>query len=347
MRRCAAGGLGKLVGKFRHGPGALIRQDNHCFPNRFPDISRQGRKFRQVPPELVGGHPVHGSGRQDPGEGKVHGRGQSVHIRPGAGAALLGILLQGTEAALGYLHGGCAGIDAQILGSSQIQNFYRAVGQKHQVVRAYIPVNQTLVMDPCHSFRHRQENPFCLVPGQRAGLFQPFFQGFPLHIVHDNVGGLVLTEYLQYIHHLGYIGYPGHFPGLFQENFHAAVPGKPGLLRGVPFNGAAVCYAAADLAGGVIFLDGHLSLDTQIPAYVGDAEAALAQHRAYNIFPPEDGAGAQDKALGRTFCRVIPAVGTGISRDFFHAVKAAYELHVKHLPFIVSGQNRRQGGAKL
>ena len=49
---------------------------------------------------------VHGVGRQLSGEGVVNCCRHGVYIRPGAGATLLEVLLPGTEAAFGYLHGG-------------------------------------------------------------------------------------------------------------------------------------------------------------------------------------------------------------------------------------------------
>ena len=180
-------------------------------------------------------------------------------------------------------------------------------------------------MDLLHGVDGGEKNLLCLVPGQGPGFFQMVLQGFALNKVHDNVGRVVLLEQIPHPDYLGDITDPGHFPGLLQEHFPAAVPG-----------------GAADLGRGEVFLDGHLALQGQVPADIGDAEAALAQNGAHHIFAVQNHSRLQGIGKGAPGPRVIPAVGTGVLADFFHAMKATGELHTKHLQTAVLGGG--QGG---
>ncbi len=127
---------GKLPIKCRHILGPFFRHDLHRQLQRLQGVSRQGGQLGQIPLYLRPGHPIHRRGRQHAGQGIVHSGGQGVYIRPGAGAAPLGVLLQRTEPTLRHLHAGGAGVEVQILSSPQIQNFHFPVRLKYQVVRA-------------------------------------------------------------------------------------------------------------------------------------------------------------------------------------------------------------------
>ena len=232
----------------------------------------------------------------------------------------MGVLLQRAEAPLGYLHGRGTGVDVQVLGSPQIQNLYGAVGLEHQVVGAQIPVDKPCLVYPLHGLDGRKENLPCPFPGQGAGFLQMVLQGLALDKIHDDIGSFILLEQIPHPDHLGDFADPGHFPGLLQEHFPAAVPG-----------------GAADLGRGKVCLDGHLALQGQVPADIGDAEAALAQNGAHHIFAVQNQSRLQGIGIGAPGPRAIPAVGTGALAGFFHAMKATGELHTKHFQAAVLG----------
>ena len=211
--------------------GPFIRQQDHGLLHGCQHIPGKHQKLGKVPAQGVCGHPIHGGGGHHTGEGVVQSGGQGVDIGPGAGAAPLGVLLQRAEAAFGYLHGRCAGVDIQVLGSAQIQDLHGAVGLQHQVIGAQVPMDKPCFVDLCHSVCHRQKNLLCLLPGHGALLSQPLLQGLAFHKVHDDVGGGIFLKHLQHVDDLGNIGDQGHFPGFLLEGFHAAVLGKPGRIR--------------------------------------------------------------------------------------------------------------------
>ena len=182
-------------------------------------------------------------------------------------------------------------------------------------------------MDLLHGIDGREKNIPCMVPGQGPGLFQPVFQVFPLHKVHDDVSGIVLLEQIQHPDDLGDSADPGHFPGLFQKHLPAAVPGGSARFRVVPLQSAA-CLGAADLGGGEVFLNGNLAFQSQVPAAVGNAEAALSQDGAHHIFSVQDRPRLQGIGKGALRSRVISAVGTGVGADRFHAAKTAIKFHL-------------------
>ena len=122
--------------QFRHGLCPLLCHNRHGLFQGFQGSGGEGCQARQIPANGVLLHSIHGHRGKHSGEGVVNGSRHGVYIRPGAGAAPLGVLLEGTKAAFRHLHGGGAGVDAQILGRPQIQNFHASIRGDHQIVRA-------------------------------------------------------------------------------------------------------------------------------------------------------------------------------------------------------------------
>ena len=119
-----------------HGLGPVLCPQGHGFLQRMDPLGRQSLQPGQIPAEGILLHPLHRCRGHCSGQRIVDRRCQGVNVRPGAGAAPLLILLQRTEAALGYLHTGCPAVQAQILGGPQVQNLHPNLGLQHQVVRA-------------------------------------------------------------------------------------------------------------------------------------------------------------------------------------------------------------------
>ena len=175
-----------------------------------------------------------------------------------------------------------------------------------------------------HGLDYRQEDVPGVLPGKGAGFLKPLLQRLAFDEIHDDVGGLVGQEQIQNLNHLGNFSDPGHLPGFLQEDILAAVPGRLGLLGAVPLQGGSVL--PHHLTRGVVFLDGYLLLQHQIPADVGQAEAALTQKLAHQVFPVQNRPRCQ--GVARCFSRLISAVGAWIGRDFLHAAIAAIDLHI-------------------
>ena len=90
----------------------------------------------------------------------VHRRGQElsrhavtdrgahgIDVRPGADVARLAVLLHGAEALLGDDEGGLSAATAEVLGRAQVQEHQLSVRAQHQVVGAYIPVDDAAGVD--------------------------------------------------------------------------------------------------------------------------------------------------------------------------------------------------------
>ena len=119
-----------------HGLQTVFGNHHHSLLQGLPGLGRKLIQCREIPGKRVLVQTVNGIRGQFAGKGVVNRSRHGIDIRPGAGAAPLGVLFQGTEAAFRHLHGGSPGIDAQILGRSQVQNFHASIGQQHDVVRA-------------------------------------------------------------------------------------------------------------------------------------------------------------------------------------------------------------------
>ena len=212
-------------------------------------------------------------------------------------------------------------VDVQVLGSPQVQDKHLAVLGQHQVVRAQVPVDEARLVDLLHGLDSGTENLLGLAPGHGAGPFQPGFQGFALHKVHDDIGGVVLPEQIPDPDDPGNIIHPGHFPGFLQEHLQPVLPGGNRRIGFGPDQGLGSGHPA-DLAGWVVFLNGNFSLQGDIPANVSDAEASLAQHPAHQIFPIQNGLGRKGKGVFLPLSGVIAAPRAGIPPKIFHAAQA-------------------------
>ena len=158
---------------------------------------------------------------------------------------------------------------------------------------------------------------------------EPRFQGFSLHIVHDDVGGFVFQEGLPHPHNGGDQVHPGHLPGFFQEVVVSILTIAPGQIGTVPYQ-AALALPAGYGACGVIFLDGHLDFQGEVKADVGDAEAALAQHIPHQIFAMEDGVPGHGFLGLRDGVLIKAANRAGAIIVFFqirHAVRTTFYKH--------------------
>ena len=176
-----------------------------------------------------------------------------------------------------------------------------------------------------------EENVPGLLPGHGALLLQDGQQRSSFHVIHDDVGGVVLQKALPYPDDFRNTIDLCHLPGLPEEGLHAGDPELFGLLSVPPLQGGAHSGKAADLTAGEVFLDGNFQTQIQIKTNIGDAKAALAQHLAHHIVAIEKIAVGQDIIGSGRFSRVKAAVGTGVALNFFHAAKAAVKLHTNFL----------------
>ncbi len=179
-------------------------------------------------------------------------------------------------------------------------------------------MDQPRLMHLLHGLNGRTENGFRLRPGHGAGALQPGFQGLALYEVHDDVGGFILPEQLPNLDHPGDVLYLGHFPGFLQEHLEPILLGQPGLLGFRPDQPPGA-RQPADLAGGVVLLNGNLSFQGNVPADVGNAEAALAQHLTHQVLSAKNRLRRQGKGVFLHLPDIEAAFRAGIPPKILHA----------------------------
>ena len=172
------------------------------------------------------------------------------------------------------------------------------------------------------------ENVLGFLPGQGA-VFQQTFEGLPLHKVHDDVGRGILLEHLPHLDHAGDVLQLRHLPGLLQEQLHALLPGGYRLLGLRPHQGPGAGHTA-DLTGGIVLLDGNLSLQSHVETQVGDAEAPLAQHLAHQKLAAQNDTRLQDKRTLLLPRRVIAALRAGVAPEIGHTAHTSIHFHPLH-----------------
>ena len=127
--------------------GALLGQDVHAEGKNVKLLLRQPRFAGQG----VFHNPVNRGGRQCAGAAVVDRGGHRVNVRPRADAGVLPVLLDGAEALfgdhLGGLNRAVLSLNIQILCRAQVQKDGLAVRLHHDIVRADVPVNDTVLVD--------------------------------------------------------------------------------------------------------------------------------------------------------------------------------------------------------
>ena len=126
---------------------ALLRQNAHTGGQNIKLLLRQPRFAGQG----VFHDPVNRGGRQCAGAAVVDRGGHRVNVRPRADAGVLPVLLDGAEALfgdhLGGLNRAVLSLNIQILCRAQVQKDGLAVRLHHDIVRADVPVNDTVLVD--------------------------------------------------------------------------------------------------------------------------------------------------------------------------------------------------------
>ena len=308
---------------------ALLRQNAHTGGQNIKLLLRQPRFAGQG----VFHDPVNRGGRQCAGAAVVDRGGHRVNVRPRADAGVLPVLLDGAEALfgdhLGGLNRAVLSLNIQILCRAQVQKDGLAVRLHHDIVRADVPVNDTVLVDFCQRPHDGRHEPDAAVKVHGAVLLHFLLQRLALDKVHDDVGGLILCEDRFHPDDVGNPAQLCHFPGFLQKAVEAP------LGAGFPHHGAAPHHGGAvfpaDHAGacGEIFLDGDLLLQQQIKSDIGDAEAALPQHFAHQILSVQDRTGLQRERLRVHAAVSAPAFRTvgDPSRQVVHTFHTSAYFH--------------------
>ena len=282
------GVAGVLQGRFQVGQeaahilvavGLAHRQALH---DDVADGHRAGRLGGGGGGQQVAVHPLHGVVGRLAHDAPVEGGGQGIDIGPGALVALAAVLFLGGVAGLeDHRQALDIGLGHRPRGA-EVQQLGAAVGQHHDVVGADIPVDDAVGVHPLQRAHHRHEQGHGVGGSQTPLLFQVVLQGDAVQEVHDDVGGAVLLTEIPHPHDTGLLVEPGQHPGLAEEFLLVFREGVPVGAQGGKHRVGSV-VVAVHVARHVEFLDGHLQVEHGVPAHIGDAETALAQHAAHLV----------------------------------------------------------------
>ena len=291
--------------------------------------------LRQVHPQAAGEdqlivqQPVQGLGRGPSRQAVVDGGGQAVHVRPRALPLVL-ILLNGGEAVLQGDGHGLVPLGG-LPGAAEVQQPHRAPLQ-HQVVRANIPVDQARLVHGLQGGKEGFDHVQQLAGGDApAPLGHQLLEGGAVHVLHDDVSGAVGLKKVPHADDLRLFVHLGHGPGLVDEAVLPLLIAPCGA--GIAVHRQGYLGVAGHPVGGEVLLDGHLEFQPQVAADIGDAEAALPQHSAYQVTLHEHGARRQVVGQGGVGPKGEAAAGAGlVTRHRRHTVGAIVSIHRLHLP---------------
>ena len=245
-----------------------------------------GQQQVGIPPD-----PVQGLGRLFPHQAEIDGGAQGIYVRPGALALLL-ILLDGGVA---VLEGDGQGLVPVLAfpGAAKVDEPHLPVFQ-HQVIRGDVPVDQAPLVEggqgPEQGLDHGEQ----LLGGKPpAPLGNQLGEGGALDVFHDDIGGIVGLKEIPHADDDLLLIHFGHGPGFVEELLLAPLKAFPGGAYAIAHQLRGDGGIAAGLIHGIVFLDGHLELQPQIAADVGNAKPAFPQHPAHHVTIHQHSAGPQ------------------------------------------------------
>ena len=255
-------------------------------------------------------HPVGGIGRNFAGGAVEDVGAEGVNVSPGAQGTPALVLLDGSEAMLQNGLGGLGQILVGILAfhiphRAEVQQLYASIGEDHDVVGTDVPVDDARLVHRDHGIHDGAQDPQGLLDPQAAAVHVHVAPKVnALHILHDDVGGIVLLEKVSNVHNTRHIGQLCQGLGFAHKALSAALEQGTGLV-----------FADGDLqrqpavtgneAVGVIFLNGHRGVQELIPAKIRDTEAALAQALADHILVVQHR--AEGQLMGLVLCVFVEA----------------------------------------
>ena len=172
--------------------------------------------------------------RSHAGDALVESRADCVYVGKGTLLFLARILLVGRIARLHcdrsrgiFRRGG-------IPGSSEIQQFDRAVVLHADVVRAHVPVNNTFLMELAEDQNDRPEEIIGFLKGNRSAVGDFCIQIRAVQVLHDHVGSAVVLKIVADVDNARFTGKTGEGAGLAEEFLFS---GRVGIRQFLDGNG--------------------------------------------------------------------------------------------------------------
>ena len=285
------------------------------------------------------GHPQGCFLRDFAGEAEPHRGAHGIFVGPGPETASGIVLLHGGKAVLQNSFGGLCQtfLHMRVMHRAhraEIQQLGTTRRIQNDIIRADVPVDDSVFVDYRQRFHHRPQDPESLVHTEpAASVMNIFCQIHTLDKLHNNIGSIVFFHEVQDFYDLGDIlklcqgiGFPEEpVPAFFIVGDHAS--GYAAYLCGYR---AVPVYQAA----GEEFLQRHLLLGQVVPGKVGDTEAALAQNPACLVTLPQLSADGELMFIILAVFR-IAAIRADPCLDLFHTAYAAHcHDFIPFLPFL-------------
>ena len=157
-----------------------------------------------------------------------------------------------------------------------------------------------------------------------------------LDILHDDVGGIVGLKEVAHMHHFRHTGQSRQGLGLPDEPL-PGVPEELALLVFVSGKGKGVPAVPVYETAGIKLLDGHGNVQPVVPSYVGDAEAALAQHLTHHVLSLQQRAAGQLMGLVSGVFVVAAVLADRAGGFDVHTAVATLSRHGPHLTLSGNG----------
>ena len=272
------------------------------------DIAAQIARYRKFY-TAKSGHSIRRlSGRQR----KIQRRAESVFIRPPVlpgetGCVLLHRRISNTQRSRFHSR-----IIAEIMRRAKVkQNGRPAFPADHDVIGADIPMDNIGLVNSLQIRQQRKQQVGSLLPAERPALpHNPAGKRFARDVFHHNINRAVRRKSIVNVHHVRQRIHANDGSRLCNGAFFAALE----TILPIRFIGIGVdrhIRTAIGQPDRKIFLNRNNAIQKQIPADIGNAETAAAEHLADDILIPKDASGKM--ALDFDFVLpVMSALGTNI-----------------------------------
>ena len=166
---------------------------------------------------------------------------------------------------------------------AKIQQLHSAICSHHQIVRRDIAVQKPFFMDVCQRQHDRPEHFECLIKGWHLSvLLQPASKRNPLHILHDQIGGLIFLKIIPRLYDTRHIQKRSKNTRLPQEAVPSLCKIRPIRLLHDPDTSI---LRPPGKGRRKVFFDHNLLSEQLILRQIGNAEPALSQAAAHPIAP--------------------------------------------------------------
>ena len=245
-----------------------------------------GRRLKRILMDTV--KPILG---HDPGDTAIDGRAHSVDVRPRSLIAVFSVLLLRGVTLLEHDRHLFFFVGKMSRGA-EVHQLEASVPEIHDIIRADIAMDNPRRVDLFKRAHHRQHQVKDLIDSHRAVGVQILIEIDTVKILHDDIRRTVRLKIIANVNDTLFAGEHRDAARLNQKPLFSLFKERA-LFIGAEGQRAFLVAVAIGIPGGIEFLDRDAHIQRGIAADIGDAEAALADRVANQIFMVENRTGAQ------------------------------------------------------